>query len=143
MDKKIQPYILPVVLLIAGLALGSLIGKNISGVKPTNETKVDMNKLYSSQTATIRGQITAVDGNNLTVKSLNSNDSGTVKASISVIIAKFSQDPKKVSSPSSDLSTIELNKDVLINLEMVDGQYEATVIQYVVPGPKIPPASKP
>lgn len=132
MSKEMRVYFIYAVLFIAGLIIGFFVSKNqllsLPG-QPNNLT----NDLYSTQTATIRGQITGMNGNSLEVTNLNSNTSDTVVASDRVIITKQGEDP------TSDLATLETNKEVLINLELVDGKYQAVSIQYVTPAPSLPP----
>lgn len=132
MSKEARVYFMYAVLFIAGAIVGFFIAKNqlpsLTG-QPDSLT----NDLYSSQTATIRGEITGMNGNNLSVTNLNSNTSGIIIASERVVITKPGE------QPSSDLATLEMNKEVLINLELINGQYQAVSIQYVTPAPSLPP----
>ena len=146
MSKNIQAYTVTGVVLILGFGLGLVAQKQFDllgqkDFKRVNITKPMRNQLFDSQQASIHGQITAIQGKNLTVKKIN-NTSGTILASDRIIILKPSNS-KTMASPSSSLSNIELNKDVLITLEMVNGSYEATLVQYVPPSPAIPPQVKP
>lgn len=145
MPKQISYYILTAALLIFGLSIGFFAGrtfdqdqvttgiKNEEGMEPASET----GNIYASQTATIRGEITAVNGKTLRVKSLIDDATGTITLSDDVVITKPGD-----SKPGTDLSSIEQNKEVLIGLEMIQGSYKATSLQYPVPAPSLPPVSE-
>lgn len=138
MPKQIKAYFLSVILLIVGLSLGFLAGKNTSQpLEPVETETGSVNALYSSQTAFIRGKISTINGKNLVVTNLTTKASGDVLVSDRVIITK----PNKNASPSSDLATLEKDKEVLINLEMIDKEYQAVTIQYINPVPKPPSIS--
>ena len=144
MLKKLTPFIFAISLLIFGLAVGFFLGKRSQlNTSPATNLPISTNtaasSLYSSQTANIRGQITKVDGETLTIKNLNNQATGEHQASSRVLITKASARPDKLASPSSDLSTIELNKEALIQLEMIGGQYQITSIQYIIPAASLPP----
>lgn len=146
MLQKLAPYILAASLFILGLSVGFFIGRNTAN-KPMSDITVpaqpesaDNRSLYSSQTASIRGVITKRNGDILTVRNLNTQTTGTVKASRRIMIAKAGIKPG-ATSPASDLSKIELNKEVFISLEMVNDHYEAVSIQYVIPSPSLQPIS--
>lgn len=144
MLKKLTPFIFAISLLIFGLAVGFFIGKRsqTSVSPPTNlpiNNDTSTNSLYSSQTANIRGVITKVDGETITIKNLNNQATGQQQVSSRILITKVSARPDKLASPSSDLSTIELNKEALIQLEMIGGQYQITSIQYILPTASLPP----
>ena len=142
--KKSIPFIFAISLLILGLAVGFFIGKrtqasvSVSTNLPINTNTTD-NSLYSSQTATIRGEITKVDGETLTIKNLNNQTTGQQQVSSRILITKATARPDRTASPSSDLSKIELNKEALINLEMIGGRYQIISIQYILPTPSLPP----
>jgi len=141
MLNKYAPYILAFSLLIFGLSLGFLIGKNPpKNITVQNDSRpavtAEGNNLYSAQTASLMGTILSRDGDKMTVKNLYTGAQGEIKTSPRLTITKSAT---KNASPSSDLSSIELNKDVLINLEMVDGEYQAVSIQYPLPAPSLPP----
>lgn len=140
MDKKILIYLLPFTTLFVGLIIGFFVGgKMYSGspVSKIGQAPSLANRLYTSQAATIRGQITAVKDRTIQVRNANGT-TGDIKASNRIMIVKFSPDPRNIVSPSSDLQSIETNKDVLMTLEMVNGNYEVIQVQYVVPGPALP-----
>ena len=142
MFRKITPYIFIASLMILSLAIGFFLGKRSQPyvepkVVPSNA--VSENSLYSSQTAMIRGMITKVDGETLTIKNLNNQATGNQQVSSRILITKATSQPNKTASPSSDLSSIELNKEALIHLEMIGGRYQITHIQYILPAASLPP----
>ena len=136
MSKKYSAYILSGALFILGLSVGFFAGKQLNSPKVmpvAPGTRQEANSLFSSQTAAFRGEITKVDGKNLSVKSLNSNATGNITVSDRVIIIKAGK-----TGTSADLSSLELNKEVLISLEMKNGNYDAISIQYPAPLPSLP-----
>lgn len=147
MAKNYSLYILAGALFILGLSLGFFIGKNLQMPKQFQTASTipgdsaSSSNLYTSQTASITGVITKRDGNNLTVKNLNNQSEGQVKASSRLIIAKAGSGPN-TASPSSDLSKVEFNKEAFIALELIAGEYQVVSIQYVLPAPSLPPPPK-
>lgn len=143
MSSKYRLYILAISLFILGLSLGFFVGKQFNLpqeiIPAALESKVESNKLFSSQTASLRGVITNIEGNKLTIKNLNTGATGDINTSLRVSIFKSGK------TPSPDLSLIELNKEVLISLEMIGGVWQAVTIQYPNPLPSLPPvaSSKP
>lgn len=136
MPKKYALYIFIGALFIFGVSIGffaSRLNTNSSpAVKESNESENNA-ALFNSQTASLRGEILAIDGKNLTIKNLNTETTGTIRISDRVIILKPGSDPE------TDLSSLELNRQVLISSEMNNGNYEAVTIQYVLGAPSLPP----
>ena len=140
MLNKIAPYILAIALFIFGLSLGFFAGKKLNLDIPMPREQAPSPSpqlsLYSSQTAFFKGQILSINGKEIHVKNLNNNIEGDIKLSDQLVISKGN------SQPTSDLKAIELNKDVLINLLMLNGEYKATSVQYISAAPSLPPVSK-
>ena len=139
MKKKFFWFFLIIVLFILGLSIGFFTGKQLATAQNSassqSAAKEETGKLFSSQTAVIRGEITKVAGKKLSVRNLTSDQSGDITASDQIVVTKVGQTaPSKV-----DLSSLELNKEVLINLELTNGNFEATSIQYTTPTPSLPP----
>jgi hypothetical protein len=139
MSSKYPWVILALSLFILGLSLGFFAGKQLSPpqntMTSTPESKVESNKLFSSQTASLRAVITRIEGRNLSVKNLNNNAVGTITVSDRATVTKAG----KITPLPTDLSSLELNQEVLINLEMRNNNYEATSIQYSSALPSLPP----
>ena len=139
MPKKYSWYVLTFALFILGLSIGFFTGKQLTLDSKTASTETESNEepnlLFSSQTAFIRGEITKVDGKKLSVVNLTNKQTGDITASDQIVVTKVGQaTPSKV-----DLKSLELNKEVLINLELTNGNFEATSIQYTTPTPSLPP----
>jgi hypothetical protein len=138
MPKQIKEYALPAILLFVGLALGFVWGKSMgSGDIPVQTADSQNDLIYTSQSAIIRGKITSVDGNTLMVKNSRNDSTGSVMVSEKTVITSPGKNPTNL-----DLSKLETDKEVLINLEMVNGQYQAVSIQYTSPPPSLPPLPK-
>lgn len=145
MVKKLTPYIFALSLLILGLAVGFYFGKRSQPYieSKTASNSISENNLYSSQTASIRGEITKIDGETLTIKNLNNQVIGQQQVSTRLIVSKGTLRPDKTATPSSGISSIELNKEAFIQLEMMGGRYQVTSIQYLPPAPSLPPVVAP
>lgn len=146
MLKKLAPYIFALSLLILGLAIGFFFGKRDQPyIEPKTAplNSISENSLYSSQTASIRGIITKIDGETLTIKNLNNQVTAQQQISTRLIVSKATLRPDRTATPSSNISSIELNKEAFIQLEMIGGRYQVTSIQYTPPAPSLPPISVP
>ena len=132
-------YILAPFLFFLGLSLGFFAGKQMilpqKTMSTTPESSVQSNKLFSSQTASLRAEVYKINGRNLSVKKLNNNVSGDVTVASSAVLIKAG----KIMPIPSDLSSVELNKEVLISVEMRNGNYEIISLQYSAPLPSLPP----
>jgi hypothetical protein len=139
MPKNFSYYLLTASLFIFGLSVGFFIGKNyFQKTLPSNENlpqsvTTTRNNLYTSQTATIRGKITKVEGTSLTVENLTTKATGVIQTTDNIVINKAG------SKPSSQLSSLELDKEVLIGLELINGNFSATSIQYPLAAPSLRP----
>lgn len=141
MAKNYPLYILAGALFIFGLSLGFFAGKQFGSsekIQSEQQQVKESNQLFSSQTASIRAEITEVDGVLLSVKNLNNNLTGKIKASNELVISKPGNNKLM-----TGVSEIELNKEALISLQMIDNSYLATAIQYVTPSPSLPPIVAP
>lgn len=149
MPKNLPLYILAVSLFILGSSIGFFAGKTFNPsqmnlLPSSSETpqSSQQNNLFSSQTASLRGEVIKKQGNQLTLKNLNNQNTGTVTASDRLIVTQIgSKTPP--ASPSADLSKVILNKEALIAAEMINGQFEVLTIQYTTPPPSLPPVKTP
>lgn len=143
MSKNSKIYLLVGILFILGLLIGFFVGKSADSKRfskpPLNSKGPAPKNLFDTQTASIRGQILAINNRNLTVKNLNKNTTGELPASDRVMVIKLGQNARTAASPSADLSSVTLEKEVLISLEMVNGEYQVTVVQEIIPAPSLPP----
>lgn len=119
-------FILVVLLLMLGLQLFQIwsgqakVAAPMSAVPLASTTPVE---IFSSQTATIRGKITKINGQLLTIQN-DQNTTGEFAAGRVVLINDSTN--LQVASNSSELQKIPLNKELLINLLYVDGKYVVT-----------------
>lgn len=134
MPKDFKFYLVAAALFIISISLGFFAGNRTVAPQPDmQKSKTIDNNLYSSQNANIRGRIDQINPGELLVTNLNNNVSGTVKVSERVVINTLGKD-----KPGSDLSVLEKGREVLIGLEMINGQYQAISIQYISPAPSLP-----
>lgn len=96
----------------------------LSAVPLASTTPVE---IFSSQTATIRGKITKINGQRLTLQN-DQNTSGEFEAGRVVLINDSTN--LAVASNSAELQKIPLNKTLVINLLFVDGRYVVTSLTY-------------
>ena len=105
----------------------------------SGESSTLASSVFKSQTATFQGVITKVDGKNLQVKS-DSGNTASFPISERAVIYKFSGKSPQASA-SSDLKTIETDKQALVMLELLDNNYQVVSVSYLPP-PPAPPAPK-
>lgn len=118
----------------SGFYLGKTFGySKIGGPIPANN-----NSIFAQQSATIQGKVTKVDGNTLTVQN-NNNVSASFPSADKIFISKV-ESSNLSATPSSDLKTIELNRDAFINLQIVDGQYKIVSVAILPQLQPLPPA---
>lgn len=121
-----------VLILVAGF-VGYYVAKNnltpevITQTKTTEAPKAQT--IFTTQTATIQGTISKVDGNKLSVTNLK-QENGQFTVSDKVVIYKFRSGSTQASA-SSDLKTIETGQQVLLNLELANGAYQVVSISYL------------
>jgi hypothetical protein len=141
MLKNFPYYLLGVSLLILGLSIGFFAGKNyfqsplptLTTDSPEPSPATAVNTFLTTQTATVRGKITKINERNLTIENLLTKETESFKAANSVSITKAG------ASPSSSLSSVELNKEVFVSLLMNNGNYEVIGIQYPLQPASLPP----
>ncbi len=96
----------------------------LSAVPLASTTPVE---IFSSQTASIRGKITAINGSKMMLEN-DQKVSGEFEAGRVVLINDATN--LSVASSSADLKKIQLNKDAVINLLYADGRYVVTSLTY-------------
>ncbi len=96
----------------------------VSAVPLASATPVE---IFSSQTASIRGKITAINGSKLMMEN-DQKVTGEFEAGRVVLINEATN--LSVASSSADLKKIQLNKDAIINLLYADGRYVVTSLTY-------------
>lgn len=121
---------------IIGFALGRYNAPQINQTlaPSTREEQPKTSPLFRSQTATFQGEITKVSGNKLSVKD-DKGQTGDFPVSNKVVIYKFKAGSNQASA-SSDLKSIDIGKQALVILELVNGKYQVTSISYLPPPPK-------
>lgn len=119
--------------LIIGFAVGQQTGgSTVTSTNPTNTADQSLvkssNNLIINQSATLQGTIKTVINS---VMSVEGADGQRLEVNISpkVVIYKY-QDNTGPSSVSTDVSTIEVDRPVILNLDLLGDQYYATMITY-------------
>lgn len=95
-----------------------------SAVPLASATPVD---IFSSQEATIRGKITKITGQKLTITNTQ-NVTGEFDAGRIVLINDSTN--LQVASSSAELQKIPLNRELVINLLYIDGRYVVTSLTF-------------
>ena len=145
-NVKNNSYLVLIAVTLLALASGFIIGNLSPSVIPqkiADQAGFEEEKsLYTTQSATIQGMITKVEGNKITVENKD-GVTGEVELLDTLIVNKLNQ--KAVSGPlasgSAQTSTIETNKTVMITLQFKDGEYKAATISYLPPPPQLPTGS--
>lgn len=125
---------------LAGAAFGVLVGilvgmqipgRSIFSPAPVGQLNGVKDTLLVNESATAVGVITEVSGNRITIK----NASGETKQLMLVpnfYVYKFSA-KNAPASVFQDVSAIELNKEVVVNLSSSNGEYLVNTITYLEP----------
>src|SRR5438270_116011 len=95
---------------------------------PNSPPISNASSLFNTQTASLQGQIIAVNGQTLTVRN-SKNNTGQLILAKGFSISSY---PKGVPKTSSDIKDIELNKDVMIVLTSENGEFRITNINYLL-----------
>lgn len=137
-------YLVTVILVVVAAVSGYLFGSAGSAKTKlpqvtTGNQSVAKNPIFKSQTATFQGFITKVDGSNLSVKD-EKGTTDTFPVSQRAVIYKFKANSPQASA-SSDLNSIETDKQALVMLELLDNKYQVVSVSYLPP-PPAPPAPK-
>lgn len=136
--KPLNLIILFVAFILLALVSGFLTGQNTARFNLAQTNTVDtsspqqkqlLNPLFTSQTATLHGKITGVEGNKLNVTT-DTSVKGQIQLSERAVIYTYAKGAR-VSSASSDLKDIKTNLPVTIALELKDKGYEVTSITYL------------
>lgn len=119
---------------VIGLIIGGLIGYFVSSMpgfkkgaasvvqNPFSESQPsEKTNVFSSQSASIQGKITKLDGDRLSITN-SAGVSGEFGISPNAMVFKF-RNATSQASPSSDLRTVELNKNVVVNLNFENDAY--------------------
>lgn len=133
-------YVVVLVLIVVAAVGGFLVGRGgeTSNQTPTTQegqtSQVLSNPLLKSQTATFQGEITAVSGQNLEVKS-DGGQTGSFPVSSRLVVYKYTVGSTQASA-SSELKSIETGKQALVMLELLDNKYQVVSVSYLPPPPK-------
>lgn len=128
---NLTAILLVLVLVILGLQIWQILMRpkaslsNVQSAVPL--ASVTPVEIFNSQTASIRGKITQINGTKLIAQN-DKQVSGDFDAGRVVLINDGSN--LSVASSSADLKKIQLNKDAVINLLFSEGRYVVTSITY-------------
>lgn len=151
MPPKSDSKFFIVIIILLVLLLGSLVSNfmNFSGKNPlvSSVPSGDKSSLFDSQSAMFTGKITKVENNKIWLEN-NHGVTGTAVLAPNYLVT----DMEKLTSatPSGNLQQpeIELNKNAIISLQFINGEYQVTSISFIpsVGSPIVPnsvPASIP
>lgn len=129
--KNFKYVILTLILILLAGITGYYFGRYLpfSKVTPGRETNSSSNisQLSVNHTATIYATIVSVDGSSITVAD-REGQKATMALSSSLTI--FTPSSSREATASSDLKSIEINKEALIIAEFRNGQYKVMSISY-------------
>jgi hypothetical protein len=127
--------LLLVITLVTGI-VGYYLGTNRNKPLMTRQTNYSLannfsnsNTFFDTQSATVNGKITKIDGKTLTVQN-SRNQSQTFMISDRVFISTVS-DKGTISSSSADLSKIKKGQNAFISLVNVGTTYKIASITYM------------
>lgn len=133
LDKKI--ILLIALVLVLGLFVGYVLGNQTAkrkafnySSKPAEKVVYKTSPLFNGQTANVIGKITKIDGSKIVVEdSKKQIGSFTLYKKVAIINANA---PGQIASPSSNIKDIQLNKEALIYLQLIDGDYQVLSIAF-------------
>lgn len=140
MTKQVKIFIIATLILSGMLVGGSyLVSKGIQlplnkKPQPTPTPAANLIKtspLFDSQTATIHGQVIQVIHNTLVTIQVKNQAGLTADFPIAPNLLIYKYQSAATATSSADLKTIELNKDALIDLEYIKGEYKVVSISYL------------
>lgn len=138
--KNFKYVILTLILILLAGITGYYFGRYLpfSKVTPDRETNSSSNisQLSVNHTATIYATIVSVDGSSITVTD-REGQKATIALSSSLTI--FTPSSSREATASSDLKSIEINKEALIIAEFRNGQYQVMSISYQFRPPPLKP----
>jgi hypothetical protein len=131
-DYKTSSFVIAAILVIVSLGIGFAVGKQVAMRGMSTGSSAMDSSVFTQQNASIQGQVTKVDGRQLTIKAQNGK-SITLEAAQTIYINKMpSANPPKDGvaqmKPNTDINSIELNKDVFISAVMENGKYVVSSI---------------
>ena len=135
--------------IVISLVIGFLVGNASSGTYKNGISMPSLqsgNPIFTTQSATVQGKINKVEGNKITVTNLSGNQ-GEFELSEMTVINKIVTNSNKLNTATSstDLSTLETDKDVSLILQLKDGKYVVLSVNYTPPAlplPSLPPIPK-
>lgn len=137
MDLTPKSLIIFLAIAVVSFSSGFLMGQygpDFKGAKDkTNkqalkENVVTTSSLFQTQTASIQGEITSVGESSITIKN-KSGATDTFPVSTNVVVYKNTQSSGRV-LPATGITQIDINQEVVILLEVVDGKYQVISITY-------------
>lgn len=120
-----------VVLLILCIVVGFVLGRYGFSMRvpvPSSSTAEKVT-IFDSQTAALGGEITSINGDQVTVKN-NQGETKSFPISKKLVIYKFAAGSRSASG-SADVKSIEQSKKASLVFEVEDNQYKLTSVTYL------------
>lgn len=137
MTADIKIYIASGILLIIGIFAGFfLVRNNVSPELTSTAIKKMPSDFYTSQSASITGQIVKVGDKTAIVRNLKFQTEAEFTVSEKLVVSGL----RGVESENNFLK-LQAGREALIQLEMVGDRYEIVSLQYINPPPSLPPSS--
>lgn len=117
------------------LVIGFAVGYKLNSVPLKNLTKNNSNSLqdqfFQNQSALTQGKITKAENRYLIV----TNNQGVAKSfELSPhFVVYVSKESSRYATPSSDIKSVQLNKDASLVFQMIDGVYKVLSVSYPTP----------
>lgn len=125
--SRFLPVLIGLILITISASAGFFLGQRNA---PKPPAFVDpLTGFFNTQSATVRGTITKKEGNLLTVKNAK-GITQNFNLSKDATIAFFDAN-KKLSTPSADLTKLELNKDAVLTLRKASGTFSVVAVSYI------------
>lgn len=139
--KYLIPSTLVAMILLLALSYYLSLGGKLPSFKkaqktasPPPQNTIKVSPIFDSQRATIRGSVSQIKHNSILVIKNRANSTDQFPAAPNLQIYKYKVGSTEATA-SSDLKSIELDKEALIVLEAIKGEYKVVSISYLATQP--------
>lgn len=137
--------VLTLLLIFLGILFGYFLGVNYPKLLPSTistdnpvaslarpQQVVKVSPLFNDQTTTIQAEIVRADNSYIAVKKDDLSETFPMSESVLIFHQKTSE---KAATSSSDIDSIQLNREATIVLKVIDGEYKVISVSYLSPPP--------
>jgi hypothetical protein len=128
LDKILHTIVIAIIMIVAFSGGFLIAGKTPQNL--LNSASKNGNSFFDNQNASLTGKITKINNGTMTVQN-KKGASQSFPVSDTIIINKIDEKTGLPTSPSKDINTLELNKEVVISLISQNGEFKIMSINYL------------